>query len=129
MSAFHCMFMYLVTLKFNLNSLISGLFWSRTRKHFLQKVVLVVTDSENYVFWRLGMICRLTTYRHRFARAALADLRRIVDVPVKVYCLLFACRLITYRQRFARVAPAPRAKRFDAKNRGRASPVKLFAFY
>ena len=34
------------------------------------------------------------------------------------------CRLITYRQRFARAAPAPRAKRFDSKNRGRASPVK-----
>ena len=37
-----------------------------------------------------------------------------------------SCRLITYRQRerFARAAPAPRAKRFDSKNRGRASPVK-----
>ena len=33
------------------------------------------------------------------------------------------CRLITYRQRFTRAAPAPRAKRFDSKNRGRASPV------
>ena len=29
----------------------------------------------------------------------------------------------TYRHRFARAAPAPRAKRKDSKNRGRASPV------
>ena len=34
------------------------------------------------------------------------------------------CRLSTYRHRFARAAPAPRAKRNDSKNRGRASPVK-----
>ena len=33
------------------------------------------------------------------------------------------CRLTTYRYRFARAAPAPRAKRNDSKNRGRASPV------
>ena len=33
------------------------------------------------------------------------------------------CRLTTYRHRFARAAPAPRAKRNDSKNRGRASPV------
>ena len=34
------------------------------------------------------------------------------------------CRFTTYRHRFARAAPAPRAKRNDSKNRGRASPVK-----
>ena len=35
------------------------------------------------------------------------------------------CRFTTYRHRFARAAPAPRAKRNDSKNRGRASPVNL----
>ena len=38
---------------------------------------------------------------------------------------LSRCRFTTYRHRFARAAPAPRAKRNDSKNRGRASPVKL----
>ena len=33
-------------------------------------------------------------------------------------------KFTTYRHRFARAAPAPRAKRNDSKNRGRASPVK-----
>ena len=47
-------------------------------------------------------------------------------------CLLVhgkVCRLTTYRHRFARAAPAPRAKRNDSKNRGRASPVngKVFS--
>ena len=36
-----------------------------------------------------------------------------------------ACRFTTYRHRFARAAPAPRAKRNDSKNRGRASPVNV----
>ena len=34
------------------------------------------------------------------------------------------CRFTTYRHRFARAALAPRAKRNESKNRGRASPVK-----
>ena len=34
-----------------------------------------------------------------------------------------SCRFTTYRHRFARAASAPRAKRNDSKNRGRASPV------
>ena len=38
------------------------------------------------------------------------------------------CRLTTYRHRFARAAPAPRAKRNDSKNCGRASPVKCGCF-
>ena len=37
---------------------------------------------------------------------------------------VYLCRFTTYRHRFARAAPAPRAKRKDSKNRGRASPVK-----
>ena len=37
------------------------------------------------------------------------------------------CRLSTYRHRFARAALAPRAKRKDSKNRGRASPVKALS--
>ena len=42
---------------------------------------------------------------------------------------LYYCRLITYhRQRFARAAPAPRAKLFDSKNRGRAAPVNCTTF-
>ena len=46
--------------------------------------------------------------------------RSIFDAPY----VREACRFTTYRHRFARAAPAPRAKRKDSKNRGRASPVK-----
>ena len=46
--------------------------------------------------------------------------RRVMGEKVK---LLSSCRFTTYHHRFARAAPAPRAKRNDSKNRGRASPV------
>ena len=57
--------MYLVTLKFSLNSLFSGRFWSMTRKHFLHEV----TDSENGRGWVYDysnfVSCSDKTYSHR----------------------------------------------------------------
>ena len=68
---------------------------------------------------RFAQTCRLTTYRHRFARAAPAPRAKRNDARFKESWTCVA------RQRAdAQGTPALRAKRYDdAKNRGRALPV------
>ena len=88
--------------------------------------------EENKMTGGCALLCRLITYcrgHHALSRisglafvAFRRNSRRASPVD-KLTCRLITCRLTTYRHRFARVTPAPRAKRNDSKNRGRASPV------
>ena len=64
--------------------------------------------------------CDLLTMRAWPVARSIFDAPYVREANERTTSWIMTCRLITYRQRFARAAPAPRAK-----NRGRASPVKI----